>query len=133
MQIAFTCWSYAYKDQTGYFTTDVLLKPAVELNFESNSAALTLDIFCKDDEGLVSATRTYSISISNINDKPTLANLLSVTIPENSGEGTLLGTITYNSEDSQQTVTFMLAGQTLGDGHTLYSCWSVRQTLQRVC
>ena len=50
----------------------------------------------------------------NINDKPTLANLLSVTIPENSGEGTLLGTITYNDEDSQQTVTFMLAGQTLG-------------------
>ena len=117
--------SYAYKDQAGYFTTDVLLKPGVELNFESNAAALTLDIFCKDDEGLVSATKTYSISISNINDKPTLASLLSVTIPENSGEGTLLGTITYNDEDSQQTVTFMLDGQKLGDGHTAYSCWSV--------
>ena len=117
--------SYAYKDQAGYFTTDVLLKPGVELNFESNAAALTLDIFCKDEKGLVSATKTYSISISNINDKPTLASLLSVTIPENSGEGTLLGTITYNDEDSQQTVTFMLDGQKLGDGHTAYSCWSV--------
>ena len=58
--------SYTYKGQAGYFTTDVLLKPGVELNFESNAAALTLDIFCKDEEGLVSATKTYSISISNI-------------------------------------------------------------------
>ena len=120
------------KNFAGYFSTEILLKEGVQLNFELNSIALKIEILCEDESGLVSASQMYSVSILDINDKPVIDELLSTVIPENSGGGTVLGTIVYSDEDAGQTVTFLLDGHGLSAGNIGYSCWSVNAEIMEI-
>jgi len=77
------------------------------LNFEV-TPSFTLVVKVKDNgTGNLSNQATMTVSLTNVNELPQIANQ-SFSVPENSANGTLVGTVLANDPDAGQTLTYSI-------------------------
>ncbi len=62
------------------------------------------------DSGALTHTQTYTISIQDQNDKPTITSSTTLSVKEDAVEGTVLGVVTTADQDVGQKISFSLAG-----------------------
>jgi VCBS repeat-containing protein len=79
-----------------------------QLNFEvTPSFSLTVTV---TDSGGLQATATITIQLTNVNEAPTITTGQTFSLPENSANGTIVGTVTAADPDAGDTRTFTLTG-----------------------
>lgn len=77
-------------------------------NFESQSTlALTVTV---EDQGGLSASENFSISLNDVNEAPTAIALSGAEINEGEAAGTTIGSVSVEDEDANDTHTYSLTG-----------------------
>ena len=95
------------------FTVDgTSLKTAVSLDYETkNSYSIRLNV----NDGANDYAKSFTITITDVNESPTDLALSSTSIAENSATGTEVGTLSNTDPDSGDTFTYSLVS---GSGDT---------------
>jgi len=85
------------------------VKEDAVLDHEANDS-LDVEIQVTDSEGntLVGGPKTFAIAINDLNEAPTDASLTSNTVPENSPEGTVVGTLLVTDQDAIESQSWTL-------------------------
>ncbi len=95
----------------------IVINPAL-LDHESTSP-FNLTVTATDTGGL-SASADVIVSITDINEAPTIDSA-TFSIPENSGIGTSVGTVTASDVDAGDTVSFAITAGNIGNGFGIHS------------
>ena len=93
-------------DNASFTISGNLLKSAAIFNFEAKSS-YSVRIRSTDQGGLF-FERSFTISVSNVNEAPTALNLSVSTIAENAAVGTQVGTLSSTDADTANTHTYTL-------------------------
>ncbi len=100
-------------DGGGDFTIDdngtIKVAPTGSLNYESKDS-YSLDVKVTDDGGLMD-NATMTININDVNEPPTFGPK-SFTVPENSSNGTVVGTVNAGLDPEGLAVTYSIVGTT---------------------
>ncbi len=110
-------------DNAGFTIAGAQLKAAVSFNYEVKNS-YTVRIRTTDQGGL-SFERAVAITVSDVNEVPTLLNLVQVALYENRPSGTLAANLTAAAPESYATFTYSLAA---GTGDTDNSSFQVSGT-----
>ena len=78
------------------------------VDFES-SPTLTLEVTVTDSMNF-SDTKVITIAVSNVDEPPELDETLILTVDENTGNGTTIGTVTLTQSDAGDPPTFQITG-----------------------
>ena len=80
------------------------------LDFETNPTFHLLVSVTDDGNPALSASTTVTINLNNRHDAPNFVNTGPFSVPENSADGTVVGTVTATDVDVGQTVTYAIVG-----------------------
>jgi hypothetical protein len=82
--------------------------PDFEVPKDTVNADNVYDIIVIASDGLLETEKPISITVTNVNDAPTNISLSGSTVLENSGIGTLIGTLSSTDPDANNTFTYAL-------------------------
>jgi VCBS repeat-containing protein len=106
--------AFALNSTTGQLT----VATSAALDFETTpNFGLTVQV---TDNGTppLSGSATITVSLTNVNEAP-VVNTAMFTVPENSANGTVVGTVTFTDPDAGQSHTFAIAGGNTGGAFAL--------------
>ena len=95
--------AFAINSRTGQITVN----NADALDFET-TPSFTLTVQVRDAGGLTD-TATATIDLTNVNEVPTV-NSTAFSLPENSANGTVVGTVTATDPDAGDALTYLITG-----------------------
>jgi hypothetical protein len=95
-------------DDASFTITGSTLNTAASFDFEAK-AAYTVAVTSTDAGGL-SVTQELTISVTNVNEAPTVLTLTPATVPENQPIGTTVGTLATLDADAGDTFSYSFAG-----------------------
>ncbi len=100
--------AFAINASTGQITVN----NTAALDYETLPAfSLTVQV---EDAGHLTDTATVTVNLTNVNEAPTVSDAV-FSLPENSGDGTVVGTVTATDPDAGDTLTYTItAGNTNG-------------------
>jgi hypothetical protein len=85
------------------------LRAGAALDFDTSpSVSVTVDANDPGIGGPVEDSKTFTITVTNVNEQPTALNLSANTIPENSASGTTIGTFSSSDPDAGSSFTYTL-------------------------
>lgn len=83
-----------------------------DVNYEA-SATKSITIRSTDGGGL-SFDKSFTLSITDVNEPPTAMTLSTSTVPENTGTGTTIATLSVTNPETSQTITYTLLNSASG-------------------
>ena len=102
----------------GASSGDLTVNNTTQLDFETTpSFSLTVQV---QDSGGLTATATVTVNLNDLNEAPTIANQ-AFGVDENSGNGTVLGTVAASDVDTGDTLTFSITAGNTGSAFAIGS------------
>lgn len=106
-------------------TGEITVADNTLLNFETNPS-LTLEVTVTDNGGptpanKLSAVRTFSIAVNNVNEAPTITSSDTLSVDENSPADTVVGTVTISDPDTDDNSSTAHYSVTGGTGSSIFS------------
>ena len=89
------------------------LRTTHNLNFEALGSPLSVRIKATAANG-VSGEDTFTVALTNVNERPTNVTVSNLTVPENSAGGTVVGVVGAVDPDAGETFTYSLANNAGG-------------------
>ncbi|MFZ9520009.1 MAG: cadherin domain-containing protein [Silvanigrellaceae bacterium] len=101
-------YSLGGTDAAAFAISTSNLTTAVSLNYEAKSSySITITT---TDQGGIAYTKSFTVSINDLNEAPTNITLSNSTIDENLPSGSVVGTLTTTDPDSGNTFTYSVSG-----------------------
>lgn len=100
----------------------LVVKAGAVLNFEASPGPYSV-VVTSTDQGGLAVSRTFSMTLTNVNEAPTLVTLSSAVVTENAGVNTVVGTFSTSDVDSSSftyTLTSTASGAFYSSGNVLY-------------
>ena len=116
--------SVTYSISSGPFTINsvsgvVTVSDGAQLDFEAGSIVTATVTATDNGSSTKSATATITVNLQDKNEASPVADDATFSIEENADAGTVLGTITASDADSQQVLSYRIAGGNVGDAFSI--------------